>query len=138
MRNITVALCVDERGGMIFNKRRVSRDRVLISELVGSVDGKIYIGEYSRLLFEPHIDRVVICRDPIAECPEGAVCFVENTPITPYLNDISAFIVYNWNRMYPYDVRFDVDLAAEGFTKVEESEFEGSSHEKITKGVYKR
>ena len=45
MKNITVALCIDERGGMIFNKRRVSRDRVLIAELVGSVEGKIYISE---------------------------------------------------------------------------------------------
>lgn len=138
MKNITVALCIDERGGMIFNKRRVSRDRVLIAELVGSVEGKIYISEYSLRIFEPHKERVVVCDDPIRECPEGAVCFIENTPVEPYLGDISSFIIYNWNTMYPYDVCFTIELEKEGFTKVSESEFEGSSHDNITKGVYVR
>ena len=40
--------------------------------------------------------------------------------------------------MYPYDVCFTIDLEKEGFTKVSESEFEGSSHDNITKGVYVR
>ena len=138
MKKITVALCTDERGGMMFNKRRQSRDRVLISELLGSTDGKIYISKYSRLLFEPHIERVVVCDDPIKECGEGDVCFVEDTPILPYVADISRIIIYNWNRRYPYDRTFEVDLNACGFTKVCETEFAGSSHEKITKGVFER
>lgn len=138
MKNITVALCTDERGGMMFNKRRQSRDRVLIAELVNSTEEKIYISRYSRLLFEPHIDRVVICDDPIRDCGEGGVCFVEDTPILPYIDDISRLVIYNWNRRYPCDVAFEVDHEAVGFTRVSESEFVGSSHEKITKGVYER
>ena len=122
----------------MFNKRRQSRDRVLIKELIDSTVGKIYIGEYSRLLFEPYPDRVKICKDPAKECADGGICFIENTPIKPYLKDAERFIIYNWNKKYPYDVEVGFDVENEGFKKVAESEFVGSSHEKITKGVYER
>ena len=138
MRNLTVALCIDERGGMIFNKRRVSRDRVLISELVGSVNGKIYINEFSKLLFEPHSDRVVICADALNDAPDGAICFIEVPPLKPHIKDISRLIVYNWNRTYPYDLKLDISPEKEGFRLVSTYEFEGSSHEKITKEIFER
>ena len=138
MKNITVAVCTDERGGMMFNRRRQSRDRVLIAELVSGVDGKIYISEYSRTVFAPHAERVTVCADPIAECPEGGVCFVENTPIIPHLADIGRIIIYNWNKRYPFDTELGFIPSEVGFKKVGESEFVGSSHERITKEVYER
>lgn len=138
MRKLTVALCTDERGGMIFNNRRVSRDRILIDDLVNSVEGVIYIGEYSALLFESHKDRVTVLGDVLADAPAGAVCFVEVPPIMPHAGDISRLIIYNWNRRYPFDKQLDISPVKMGFKLVAVTEFEGSSHEKITKEIYER
>ena len=138
MRKLTVALCTDERGGMIFNKRRVSRDRILIKNLMDGFDGKIYINEYSRLLFEDYGDRAVVCESALDEAPSGAVCFIEFPPVTPYLSDISRFVIYNWNRRYPFDACLDVSPKDVGFKLVSASEFVGSSHEKITKEVFEK
>jgi hypothetical protein len=138
MRNLTVVVCIDDRGGMMFNKRRQSRDRVLIQELVESVEGKIYINSYSTLLFESHTDRVEINENPLKECPSGAVCFIENLTLAPHLMDISTLIVYKWNKKYPSDVRLDIDIKKEGFKLLKTKEFQGSSHDKITKEIYIR
>lgn len=138
MRKLTVAVCTDERGGMMFNNRRVSRDRILIDDLVVSVDGVIYIDKYSSLLFEPHADRVTVLGDVLADAPAGAVCFVEVPPIMPHAGDISRLIIYNWNRQYPFDRQLDISPVKMGFKLVAVTEFEGSSHEKITKEIYER
>ena len=138
MKKLTVALCTDERGGMIFNNRRVSRDRILIDDLVNSVEGVIYIGEYSALLFESHKDRVTVVADALADAPAGAVCFVEVPPFMSHEGDISRLIIYNWNRRYPFDRQLDISPAKMGFKLVSVTEFEGSSHEKITKEIYER
>ena len=92
----------------------------------------------SALLFEPHPDRVTVVGDVLSDAPLGAVCFVEVPPIMPYIKDISRLIIYNWNRRYPFDKRLDISPAEMGFKLVEVTEFEGSSHEKITKEIYER
>ncbi len=138
MRNITVILATDERGGMIFNKRRVSRDRILIADLMNGTDKKVYINEYSKILFEEYSERVAVCENALSEAPEGSVCFIEFPPIKPYLADISRLIIYNWNRRYPFDMSLDVSPVSEGFRSVSVSELEGSSHEKITKEIFER
>lgn len=138
MRNLTVIIATDERGGMIFNKRRVSRDRLMIADFMESFTGKIYISEYSKLLFEAYSGRTEICDNPLSEAPSGAVCFIEFPPVTPYLSDISRFVIYNWNRRYPFDACLDVSPKDVGFKLVSASEFVGSSHEKITKEIFEK
>ena len=45
-----VIVCLDDKGGMTFNNRRQSRDRVLIADVVKMADGsKIFISQYSRI-----------------------------------------------------------------------------------------
>ena len=134
MKKITVAVTVDERMGIAFNKRRQSRDRILINDLADTIVGKIYVSEYSLPLFEEYKDRIVVADDPLRECPDGGCCFVEMTELTPYIDDISTLIVYNWNRHYPSDIKLDVDFS--GYKLVDYREFIGSSHEKITKEIY--
>ena len=46
------------------------------------------------------------------------------------------YIVFWWNRHYPPDRKFDLDLSK--WNKVSEEEFAGYSHEKITKEVYEK
>ena len=136
MKSITVALCVDDRGGMTVFGKRQSRDRVLISELCDSTDGIIYISAFSELLFAPHVGKFKVCDDPLAECPDGGVCFIEDRALMPYLSEIGELILYKWNELYPADHRIDRPL--DGFTVVARSEFKGSSHDKITKLTMRR
>ncbi len=131
MKKISVAICLDDNGGMMFNSRRQSRDRVLIGELCDSVKGKIYIDNYSKLLFEAHPDKVIICDDPLGECCDGGVCFIENLKLEPYAENISEIILYKWNRLYPSDMKFDLSFS--DYRVIQKKEFVGSSHDKITK-----
>ena len=138
MRNITVAITVDDKMGLAFNKRRQSRDRLLIDDLCKKTDKDIYISSYSALLFEEHKERVKIVDDPLRDCPDGGFCFVEMTELSPYVESISTLIVYHWNRLYPADKRLDIDVTNCGFKMTAKYEFVGSSHDKITKGTYQK
>ncbi len=136
MKKITVAVCIDDKGGMMFNKRRQSRDRVLIADLCEFATEKIYINEFSQLLFEDHADKIVVVDDPLSDCPDGGICFVENIPLLPFEDDISELLVYKWNCAYPRDMKLDLSLA--DFRVLRRKEFEGSSHDKITRLLMKR
>lgn len=138
MRNLTVAITVDDKMGLAFNKRRQSRDRLLIDDLCKKTDKDIYISSYSALLFEEHKERVKIVDDPLRDCPDGGFCFVEMTELSPYVESISTLIVYHWNRLYPADKRLDIDVTNCGFKMTAKYEFVGSSHDKITKGTYQK
>lgn len=136
MRKITVAVTVDERMGIAFNKRRQSRDRILIRDLVSTLSDKIYVSEYSLPLFDEYKDRIIVADDPLAQCPSSESCFVEMAELVPYIDDIDTLIVYNWNRHYPADKTLDIDIKNGTFTLTSSTEFVGSSHEKITKEIY--
>ena len=68
----------------------------------------------------------------------GEFCFVEDQDITPYAARIEKIILFRWNRTYPADVYFNMELLSSGWILKETEEFEGSSHEKITEEVYTR
>ena len=122
----------------MFNKRRQSRDKNLIADLCAKTTGFIYISPYSKLLFEEYEERVAVVDNPLSECEEGSVAFVEGLPLSPFVSDIDELTVYRWNRIYPCDVKLDVDISASGFKMAAKYEFAGNSHEKITKEVYKK
>lgn len=137
MKNLTGVVCLDDRGGLAFNNRRQSRDRLLIKNLCEGCEGKIYIDAYSLPLFSEYAERVKVLENPIADCPDGAVYFFEREAPRQLLSECKTLIVYRWNRTYPYDVAFDLSML-DTFDLKEEYEFVGSSHEKITKGIYER
>ena len=72
----------------------------------------------------------------LEEAGEDEYCFVENVPIQEYKDEIQTVVLYRWNRKYPADIRFAIDLSR--WKMVECVEFSGHSHEKITKEVYVR
>ena len=124
-------VCLDDNNGMMFNKRRQSRDRVLIENVLELCkDEKIYTNEYSGKLFPE--DSVEIFGD--IEDVGNAYCFAEDFTVNEeYVDEI---IVYKWNRLYPADTYFNIDL--ENWSLTETIDFEGSSHEKITREIYRR
>ena len=124
-------VCLDDNNGMMFNKRRQSRDRVLVENVVEFCKGeKLYIIEYSAKLFPEN--SVDIVENP-AEIDDG-YCFAED--FTANEENVDEIIVYKWNRVYPADTHFNIELANWNLT--ESVDFEGSSHEKITREIYRR
>ena len=53
-----------------------------------------------------------------------------------YEGKITEIVLYKWNRDYPADVIFEVDLSK--WRLEERKDFSGYSHEKITKEIYNR
>ena len=130
-------VCVDDRGGMLFNRRRQSQDRVLRGDLLAQAAGRpVWMNGYSLGQFGPETGDLRTAEDCLDRAGKGELCFVETTDPAPWLERMEGLVLYRWNRRYPADLRFTLPL--EGWTPVRREEFAGSSHEKITKEVYKR
>ena len=131
-----VIVCVDDNGGMMFNKRRQSRDRVLCEYVMRLSEGhQVYMSAYSAKLFSEDA-RIVVSENYLEEASEEDFCFVEKEPLKAFENEIKKLIIFKWNRVYPADQYLDID--PEKMTKVQEEEFVGFSHEKITMEVYEK
>lgn len=130
---MTVYVCLDDRDGMLFNKRRQSRDSALLEDIRASLPSVLTVDPFSeKLIAEAGIPFV-----PAGEVlPADAHFFLENRPAAPVVAQADTLVIYRWNRHYPADVRFDADLT--GFTLRSTSEFPGTSHKTITKEVYTR
>lgn len=127
-----IIVCLDDNDGMLFNNRRQSRDKVVCEDIIKLLNGeKLFISPFSEVLFENFKDEVSVCEDFLQK---GNVCFVENEAISQYEAD--EVIVYRWNRVYPADFYCDIDFSE--YSLSGQVEFQGNSHEKITKQVYKK
>ena len=74
----------------------------------------------------------------MADIVDGDYCFVEDTALKSYERWIEKIIVFRWNRAYPADQSFDLDLCGGNWKLSESDEFAGYSHERITMEVYLR
>lgn len=136
---MTIAVCVDNRGGMLFNGRRLSRDRELISDLLAFAgDAPVRAAAFSAALFRGAGERVAVGDDFLDAAGAGDICFVENAAAAPYMDRVERLVIYRWNRDYPSDMRFDVQPEEYGLSLAESRDFAGSSHEIITREVYVR
>ena len=132
-----VVICVDEKGGIVFNNRRQSRDRILIEDLRKTVGSEcLVVSPYTAKLFEEHWPGLKICDNPLVHAGDQDFCFVELVGISEYKNKISELTIYNWNRHYPADKVLDLRPEDIGLTLKESYDFVGSSHDKITKEIY--
>lgn len=130
-----LAVCVDEKLGMLFNKRRQSKDRELRKDLLALTDQPLWVNSYTAKQFaEDEKVRLHIQEDFLDDIGEDELCFVENLPLDGHEHDITKLIVYRWNRIYPADVRFPYDLSS--WQLESEYEFTGSSHDRITRCIY--
>lgn len=129
-------VCLDDNGGMMFNKRRQSRDAVVCDRILELTDGKkLLMNEYSLKLFEGK-SGIVVDEAFLEKAENGEYCFVENKSLADFELKAEKIVVYKWNRVYPSDMKFDIDLS--GWKKESIKEFSGKSHEKITEEVYTR
>lgn len=131
MRVIT---CADPNGGLFFNQRRQSRDRLLIEDVLSFCKGNmLYISEYSKILF-PDTAPVIVTENPLGTAKSGDFCFIEGLLLAPAEAGIEELIVYRWDKVYPADVFLDLDLTQWHLQTTHE--LVGSSHDKITREVY--
>ena len=134
-----VIACIDDNGGMTFNNRRQSRDRVLNADVVEMArGGKLFISPYSLLLFEESDAELCVSENFLENAEDDGYFFVEDRALAPYADRIDEVVLYKWNRRYPCQTYFDLDLRALGLECVSVKDFEGYSHEKITKEIYRR
>lgn len=129
-----VIITVENRNGMLFNHRRVSRDQKVSERILAYCkEKKLWMNAYSAKLFENN-PQIRVSETFLEQ--KDAICFVEDQDVTPYLPEIDTIILFHWNRDYPADFFFTVDLSE--WNRIHQEEFTGKSHEKITMEVYKK
>lgn len=141
---MVVYIAVDKDNGMLFNNRRQSQDRVMRANMLKDCsDSKLWMNEYSGKLFVPNDgsdfpSNVVVDNDFLSKAGENDSCFVENCSINEWMDKIDTIVLYKWNRNYPGDFFFDMSVLDSSWKRFAVNKFAGSSHEKITKEVWKR
>lgn len=133
-----VIICLDDNGGMMFNRRRQSRDQA-VTERIGQIarGKKLWMNSYSHKLYgDMEGVETVEAEDFLARAGEGELCLVETESLTNMETEIEKIIVFRWNRTYPADFRLDLELT--DWRRESVREFPGTSHEKIAEESYMR
>lgn len=132
-----IAVCLDDNNGMLFNHRRQSQDRAVRTRLLSLVRrGRLWMNAYSAEQFAGQEEHIKVSEQFLEEAGRETWCFVENQDVSPYEERITEIVIYRWNRSYPGDFFFPLDLKQ---WKLESSiEFHGFSHEKLTEERYVR
>ena len=131
---MVTAVCIDDRNGMTLFGKRQSRDREIVRDFVRlcrKKGGRVLIAPFSSVLFTRY--KVITDDNLLENAGKKDFCFIENKDILPYAEKIEKLVVYKWNRDYPSDVQFTMP---EGFVLSQSVDFEGYSHEKITRLIY--
>lgn len=134
-----VILATDDKGGMLFNNRRQSQDQKLRERMLARTKQKpFWMNHYSGRQFSSmeDIQNIVMDEAFLEKAGKGEYCFVEDRMLMPYFDKIERVILYKWNRTYPSDFCFDIDLSGCEWKLLSVMEFQGSSHEKITEEIY--
>lgn len=129
---MTIYVCLDDRNGMLFNHRRQSRDVAVLQDL----EQPVYIDAFSEKLFLSSGIAYQLAPEDLEQIPEEGGFFLENRDPETLLSLADKVVIYRWNRHYPGDFYWNVDLKEQGFTLESQCEFPGKSHETITREVY--
>lgn len=135
-----VCVAVDDRMGMMFNKRRLSQDRQLRTRLLEMAgDQTLWMNGYSAKQFESSFaDHIMVDEDFLNKAGADDYCFVENCSLRGYRDKIKKIILFKWNRRYPSDTYFDIPLTDLEWKLIGSDELAGYSHEKITVEEWER
>ncbi len=132
-----VIVCLDNQNGMLFNHRRQSRDRAVIVDILQHLDGRrLKVRKFSEDIFPVDGESIWVSEGSPLDVGADEVCFVEDALLSPILDQITTLTIYRWNRDYPGDFHLDIDPVEAGFRLQSSAEFQGYSHDKITKEVY--
>ena len=132
--------CVDNDGGLAFNHRRLSLDREVRERILEMSRGcRIWMNHYSAKQFEQcEACQINVCEEFLNEAVPGDYCFIEDLPVGEFAPWVERVILFRWNRSYPHDLAFDIDLSDPAWRLVSSEDFQGNSHENLTMEVYQR
>lgn len=133
-----IIACVDDNMGMMFNHRRQSQDRVLRERVLAVTKGyKLWMNHYSAKQFaESDAPQINVADSFMSDAGNGDYCFIEDCDVTPHLRSVEKIILYRWNRSYPSDKTFSINLSAGEWKLIHSEKFAGFSHEEITEEIY--
>lgn len=127
-------VCLDTRNGWIFNKRRLSKDGKVTERILEISKEKILnLSKYSYQLFNsPNYDLSKndfnIITFPIHYYTQNELYFIEEYPDIE-VNFFDEIIIFRWDKTYPYDVRFPIDIVRSNLWNLKTSNtFSGTSH----------
>lgn len=133
---MNLIVCLEDRNGISFFGKRLSRDKSICERIVSIVgENKIFLTLYSAKLFENLPVSAKVCDEPLKNASQNDFCFIETEDVSGYKNDINTIIVYRFCRAYPFDKTFDTSLLSSR-TLTSSQEFAGNSHDKIIEEVY--
>lgn len=143
---------LDQNGGMMFNHRRQSKDKTLIEDvvnIVSKVGGTLWLTEYSKKLFgdfKLKVDNLEkLLNSPLDNITDNDFLFIEDSNFdfktffeeNPSFN--KRFLIYTWDRTYPYDKQFDLSYFSLNEFKLKEARsFSGNSHDKIMLEIFEK
>lgn len=138
MKKITLALCIDSRGGMTFNNRRQAKDMEVIADMASRFgEGGIFIAPYSAKMFQS-FENVSVADSPIDSADDGSLVFIENSEFLGNFDGIETVVIYRFGIPYPADRYFEYDLSSLGYKKISKDKFSTALHKKIEREVYKK
>ena len=127
-----VIVCLDQNGGMLFNRRRQSRDARVFEDILRYADSVTASPFSEKLLSAYEVPHTV--SEVLASGLNSGYCFIEDIPLLPLKDRITEIIVYRWDKIYPADVTLDLPLAE--FKLLSTEELLGNSHQTIQKETY--
>lgn len=127
-----VIVIVDDHMGMMFNHRRQSQDREVIHDIIQlTQSSRLLMSTYSSKLFNGY---GIIDDELLENADKDDYCFIEEQQVL--MENIDELVLYHWNRVYPADQYFYIDMNL--LELIETKEFCGYSHDKITREIYRR
>ncbi|MBQ0037938.1 MAG: ribonuclease Z [Clostridiales bacterium] len=130
-------ICWSSNKGIAFHHRRVSRDAAVIADIETLLCGKNLLIHPSSLALFDGSNIALTCQESfLSDAGAEDFVFVESDAYLPFEDDIDQIISYNWNRDYPADTYFRMDLSA--FEQTESVAFAGHSHENIQRDIWTR
>lgn len=130
-----IIVCLDDSNGMAFNGRRQSKDAVVAERIKQITKG-------STLLCSPKSDKMLSEYDVPHTSSETFLddagiedyCFTEFD--LPEIKHVSEFIIFKWNRRYPKNLVFPIDLSE--WESINVCEYPGKSHKMITESILRK
>ena len=131
----TLIVCLDPKGGMLFNNRRQTIDYELVSIIEKSYND-IYIFPFSEEYFSNV--RCTVSDNPFLCAGSDSTIFLESGNALEYAEKIDKLIIYRWSSVYPADTYFDIVPLDCGFKLRGKITFSTTVHKNIIKEIYRK
>ena len=123
-------ICLEKNNGMLFFNKRHSQDSLLREHILGLVgENNLFMSNYSKKQFEES-SKIIVDDNYVKNANSQDYAFVEDMGFD--CANADEFILCKWNRKYPSDKFFSLDLSGLGYKKCSTENIKGSSHDKIT------